>query len=1045
MLTRVVVPEISTYLQPRAISFDELDALVRALDRPDTQKAACASLHELAAALEDRRTEQNSNDIGLRLFRLQVPGCSEPIRLILHPAVFEPELWGKTFAEGLLKEPDIFSGKSIVELGTGSGWISILMLKRTYAKKILGLDLNPVAVAIARLNTWLNGSDADGRLKTTPAGIPLVEAFKVAESDLLQEPLGRKEKFDHVIGCIPQVLHPDPGSLKSQRHDSAQDLYDLSNYCFEQGILEDRFGLPLIARALEQAQLCINPGGMLTLILGGRPGLEAIDGVFRRRGYLPKLWWSRRIQQADDTDLASLVALEREHGIKFHFYSAASSKRSIPASTAIGLLERNRPLFHDLLVMQATTKFEKPMLGFVRNINALGLSDLRKELDLSAVSDEQISFLERLTQDLLKNRTLPYPHERGDSQVRDKIAKFLRTYCNFVTRGQDIFIGPERSQLVQGILSFVASPGEKVLLSSSVADIYSRVVSRLKCESVFGNDDLSELVDLDELFEPRISIISPVEMADPSPLVLQTFINQALKHPNRWYLIDDSRNFDIGSELRSNVMLRILAQQTLPPNLVFLYGLIKNTVERDLELSFTINAPDTWIDAMDVSAELSYSRIAYPTQLYYEWLFDNLLSFPFPDITPDATVARAQPEGQVTPWFQHIAEDPIFMDSPIDLNDPDLVRLDYGEFEAPVPRALSKGLIKGFLEPYAVETQHIVANRVAAYVKYTRNAAVSENRIVLGQGVFPLLGSLIETMRARLGRAPVVALPQGSYGPSFALVEYHGGTVVEIETDPEQGFLLTLQGIARMTEKPDLLWLTQPNNPSGLFFSSDTVTGIMQLCAERGIYVLADEVFFLLSDSKLGAWTPPQLSFGGSYNGAAGKWLFLVDGLSKSCAAGGLRCGFMVCPDATWAKEIREMTFLPPKSTLRAWDSLYSVFLEQSPHDLMDVSKELAAHEDYLKSARALLDDQRDKLLNLLSEHSLSDRLDGARRGGLFVLARLGDQRDLLAKEQKILINGSPWARTPGWGRICFSLEPARFNTALSRLANFLQAHHGQR
>ncbi|MFX8972757.1 hypothetical protein ABTN24_19790, partial [Acinetobacter baumannii] len=86
-------------------------------------------------------------------------------------------------------------------------------------------------------------------------------------SDLLQKPLLREERFDRVIGCIPQVLHPVPEKGESETEDlSYEDLYDLSNYCFNQGILEDRFGLPLIARAIEEAQLCLNPQGSLTLI-----------------------------------------------------------------------------------------------------------------------------------------------------------------------------------------------------------------------------------------------------------------------------------------------------------------------------------------------------------------------------------------------------------------------------------------------------------------------------------------------------------------------------------------------------------------------------------------------------------------------------------------------------------------------------------------------------------------------------------------------------------------------------------------------------------
>lgn len=1034
---RVKVPDIALYLEERAISFEELQAFVDALDNPNTRAEACAALHALAAQLAAR-----TSSAGLRLFEMPVPGCDEAIKLILHPAVFEPEQWGKTFAEGLLKEPEIFSGKNIVELGTGSGWISILLLKRTYAKFILGLDLNPVAVAIAKLNAWLNGCEPDGTLKPSLHGAPLVESFRVAHSDLLLEPLGRRERFDHVIGCIPQVLHPDPGQLKSKRKMGTRDLYDLSNYCFQQGILEDRFGLPLIARALEQAQLCLNPGGLVTLILGGRPGIEAIDGVFRRRGYEPQLWWSRRIQQADDTDLASLVALEREHGIKFHFYASFSSKHSIPASTAVGLLAHERPLYHDLLVMQASTRHEKPMLQFVKNINALGLGGMRRELDLSNVTEEQISFLSRLTQELLRNRTLPYPHERGDAHFRERVARFLQTYCNFATNAERLFIGPERSQLLFCILSMVARPGDKVLLSNSLNGVYADVLARLHFEPVLGNDDLPELVELDDLFAPKISILAPHEMTDPSTLVLDALVRQAKAHPDRWYLVDDSANFDIASELRANVTMRILSQHDLPPNLVFLYGLIKNTVSADLELSFMLNAPQQWIEGLDVAAELTYSRIAYPTQLYYEWLFDEMLAFPFPQDRKEPAPHAASASAELSAWFKEIAADAVFAPKPINPEDRGVVRLDYGEFEAPVPAPIVKGLVKGFLEPSASAVAEVLPSRVAAYMKFTRNVSVGEDRIVLGQGVFPLLAAMIEAMRKRLGRAPLIALPNGSYGPIYSLIAYHGGTVVPVGTDPEQGFLATLQSIARMQDtKPDLLWLTQPNNPSGLFFESDTVAGIMQLCAERGIYVLADEIFFLLSDPKLGVWTNPQLSFASTIPNAEGKWLFVVDGLSKSFAAGGLRSGFMVCPDSSWADEIQHLAVLPPKTTLRAWDSLYSVFLDEAPHNMMDIAKEQADVLDYLTNARVMLQEQRDKLYALLSEFGRADGPEHAKRGGLFMLGRFGAaEATSLAQQKGVLINPPEWARTPGWSRFCFSLEPARFNVACDRLREFLNA-----
>ncbi|MBX9725143.1 MAG: aminotransferase class I/II-fold pyridoxal phosphate-dependent enzyme, partial [Candidatus Obscuribacterales bacterium] len=630
-------------------------------------------------------------------------------------------------------------------------------------------------------------------------------------------------------------------------HDlSYEDLHDLSNYCFNQGILEDRFGLPLIARALEEAQLCLSPQGSLTLILGGRPGQEAIEEMFRRRAYIPHLVWVRRIQQADDTDLVQLVNLEEAFGIKFHFFVSPNSRMSIPASTAVGLKARGEKIYHDLLVYQADTQFEKPTLGFLNNLHRLGLDKLRRELDLSRLTDEQVCFLERLSKELLKNKTIPYPHEKGDLPFREKLAKFLSFYCYYNANPEDLFVGPERRQLLSMILKMVSLSGDKVLLSSSLEPLYAWHCKQQGLDIVLGNNDLSELLQLDTVFAPRICIIAPYQLKDPSPLVLDSLIKQAEAHPDRCYLIDDSEHFEIGSEIQSNLLLRLLGEKKVPDNLIFLYGLIKNTVFPDFELSFLINAPSEWVNSLEYGAELSYSRISYIIQLYYEWLFDELLSFPFAEggagVIPHKTISGIS----LSPHFMSVAADPVFDAKPIDLEQPDLIRLDYGEFEAPVPNLLVKGLLKGFLESRSDALPEMMQQRVASYVLKTRHATIDPCSVVLGQGVFPLVGALIQALRERLGRPPVVALPRGSYGSIFPLLSYFNAEVDVIETSPSRAFVLSADDILGLKRVPDLLFVSQPSNPSGIFVEAEMVRKIIKVCAEKGIYIFSDEIFFLL-------------------------------------------------------------------------------------------------------------------------------------------------------------------------------------------------------
>ncbi|MBY0357026.1 MAG: aminotransferase class I/II-fold pyridoxal phosphate-dependent enzyme [Candidatus Obscuribacterales bacterium] len=1040
-MTALKVPLSETFLQnvkgKNAIA--ELSLLLKYLENESTRNDACSLLHDLARDLQLKPSEYGS----LSLHLAEVPGLAEPVKLVLHSAVFMPEDWGQAFAEGLLKDPEIFRGKRIVELGTGSGWISLLLLHRTEVREILGLDINPIAVVIANLNKWLNGINSDGSLRLSMHGMPLIKAFHADVSDLLGKPLREEQKFDHVIGCIPQVLHPNLNAFDENReHLSDQELYDLSNYCFNQGILEDRFGLPLIARALEEAQLCLQPQGRVTLILGGRPGAAAIEEMFKRRGYLPELWWVRRIQQADDTDLAPLVSLENAYNIKFHFFSSHSSKYSIPASTAVKLQERGHKIFHDLLVYQASTRYEKPMLGFIRNLHKLKLEDLRKELDFSRISEEQVSFLERLTTELLNRKSLPYPHERGDLSLREKLSKFLAVYCYCIAQADDLFIGPERWQMLSMILSMLLQPGDKLLLSGSLDSLYGKTVNAHQVSLLLGNEDLSDLFELDDVFAPQLILLASRQLKDPSPLLLQALIQQAKKHPERWYIVDDSEHFEIGSSLHSNMLMRLIGQTSLPPNLIFLYGLVKNTVCPDFELSFLINMPIQWRQGLEVCAELSYSRISYLAQLYYEWLFDELLAFPFGGgdlnqcILPDKDLRSSQ----ATTFFSAIAADPVFEPKFIDPEADAVIRFDYGEFENVIPDLLVKGLIKGFIEPPAEGMENIVVNRVAAYLQKTRQAKVDETRIVLGQGVFPLLGALMSAFEKRLERSPVVAIPKASYGLLFPMLSYFDAEIQLIETKESNQFQVEADDLKSLSRKVDILWLTQPNNPSGVYFEAEQIKALIDTCAEQEIYILADEIFFLLSDQKLGRWTPAELSFGhGKLNS---QWVFYTDGLSKSFAAGGLRCGFLVCPDLSWAKAVREQSPLPPQSSLRAWDTLYSAFLAESPHQLIDVNQEFQQLENYLFTARSLLSEQREQLHGLLSKYDLTDAklLTKFKFGGMFLLARLDDSAETIAKEKNLLLNPGAWGRMQPWARICFGLTPDKFTNGLKRLSEFLKS-----
>ncbi|WP_456444166.1 HemK2/MTQ2 family protein methyltransferase [Thermococcus sp.] len=73
------------------------------------------------------------------------------LEIKLHPQVYEPAEDTFLLAENLAVE----EGDVALDVGTGTGLIALLMARK--ASYVLGVDLNPIAVDLARENALLNG------------------------------------------------------------------------------------------------------------------------------------------------------------------------------------------------------------------------------------------------------------------------------------------------------------------------------------------------------------------------------------------------------------------------------------------------------------------------------------------------------------------------------------------------------------------------------------------------------------------------------------------------------------------------------------------------------------------------------------------------------------------------------------------------------------------------------------------------------------------------------------------------------------------------
>ena len=1017
---------MATYPESAREAVHQLRELAEALALPEKRPSA---LRELRALAELCRGQPDGAPLRLVTVMAAVGSTQERLELLLPPSIFAPEAWAYTFLEGLLKVPlDEYDGKQLVEVGTGSGWIAIALAKFTRLARVHGADLNPHAPSVATCNAWLNGDAA------------LVARLSFGESDLLRG-LPEGAGWDFIVGCIPQVLRTE-GLPGAPGEADTQELYDLSNYTALQNVYEDHFGLGLIARLLDEAPEHLAPGGRLLLNLAGRPGRPIIERMFTRRGFTTQVKVARRVMQAADTDIRPLVALEQRTQREFEFFMEAHSAEPLRAATALGWLQAGHPIWHEVAVWEARPAMPRETLALRAALRALGALKLTEELDLGAVSQEQLSFVAALAQRLAQSQAMPYAHEAGDASFRQLVARYLERFFELRLPEDAIFVAPEREQAAYSLLLSLCDPGDGVLVSRQLLPVYERALERSGVRTTVTHSTLSEIQRLLGAFDVKLVLLSVMPNERTNLGLLREIVAEAARR-GIWVVLDESAFFHITSEVEPLTLFEFLAREPLPPNLVVLYGLIKNAVWPDLELTLLLPVPEQLRADLEVAAEVTYSRISTLAQWFYERTFAELLTFRISFAEPALPPASRAPTVRLprSERIQRLSTFPAFAPKVFREADPQLVRLDYGENEGPMPLPLIEGLLAALSAPRESGTQHGLAEAVASFLLETRAVRYAPEELVLGQGVWPLVHHLGVVLRQRLGRPPRVFLATPCYGMLPP-------TWVAAGCEVELGPLSALQE-RRGPGAPDVAVISQPSNPEGSYLSHEELVALAAWAVEQRALLVSDEIFGLVNLTNPTADTVHSLVSLEPAVPGVGAHTVVLGGLSKEFAAGGLRLGWLSTRDRTLATALRDSGLVPPtQATARAAAWLYSAYARGPEGRLLYPARHRALRE-FLVRMRRELADKRELIHRALPEQSHADSTEA---GGLFLAPHVGSwlgkqvEGELLTVESlprivyehtHVVLNGGAWCADPERVRVVFSIPRDKLEQACERLRAF--------
>lgn len=172
----------------------------------------------------------------------------------------------------------------------------------------------------------------------------------------------------------------------------------------------------------------------------------------------------------------------------------------------------------------------------------------------------------------------------------------------------------------------------------------------------------------------------------------------------------------------------------------------------------------------------------------------------------------------------------------------------------------------------------------------SRMQEVPKECLVFGNGASELFMAVVHGLRPEKIVIPVPSF----YGYEYA-AEAAGGTVLYWEAKEKNSFAVTEEICTVLTEDTDMVFLANPNNPTGSLMGRETMEKILAHCRSKGIYVVLDECFIEFCGREY------------SMESGLNRFdnLIIVRAFTKIFSIPGVRLGYLLCRNRKILAKIR--------------------------------------------------------------------------------------------------------------------------------------------
>ncbi|GFY94391.1 methionine S-methyltransferase [Actinidia rufa] len=813
------------------------------------------------------------------------------LTMMVIPSIFIPEDWSFTFYEGLNRYPDsIFKDKTVCELGCGNGWISIAIAEKWLPLKVYGLDINPRAVKISWINLYLNALDDNGQPVYDEEGKTLLDRVEFHESDLLAYCRDNRIELERIVGCIPQILNPNPDAMSKMITENASE------------------------EAVEEGISVIKPLGIMIFNMGGRPGQDVCKRLFERRGLRVSKLWQTKILQAADTDISALVEIEKNSPHRFEFFMGLGGDQPICARTAWAYGKTGGRISHALSVYSC--QFRQP-------------------------NQVKISFLAYLASVLKRSTFFPYEPPAGSRRFRNLIAGFMKTYHHIPLNSDNVIVFPSRDVAIENALR---------CFSPQLAIVDEHLSRHTYQSSGPRQSDL--MIELIKKLKPQVVVTGMAHFEAITSSAFQHLLDTTREIGSRIFL-DISDHFELSSLPSSNGVLKYLAGNPLPPHAAIICGLLKNKVYSDLEVAFMISEEETIFKALSKTVELLEGNTAPISQYYYGCLFHDLLAFQLADRhLPGERETDKAKVGEMIGFSSSAIS--VLDHAELSITETDnssLVHMDVDQSLLPIPSSVKAAIFESFSRQNIAESEIDVTTSIRQFIKSNYGfPSTSNTEFIYADCPLPLFNKLVLCCIQEGG---TLCFPAGSNGHYVSAARFLKAHTLTIPTQSEVGFKLTekiLTDVLNTVKRP-WVYISGPTiNPTGLIYNKEEMESILSICAKFGARVIIDTSFSGLEfDSKgCNGWDLEQSLANPNCSGQPSFCVSLLGELSLKMLTGGLTFGFLVLTQPFLIDTFHSFPGLSkPHSTLKYTVKKLLNLREQKAGDLLEA---IAEQENFLRS-----------------------------------------------------------------------------------------------